>query len=173
MVQRTQMVHRTQAKTSALAMVAMAIILQLFSIPTGNVSLSIDAPWWHRLTYHFFHANILHLIVNCWALLCIVFIYNIQSPMLVSAFIIAALYPCESLNFLYPEGMLPTIGLSGICYALLGRYSLSVERKLYYNLWWAFFIGIGFLSPYSNAWLHLYCYLCGVVIAALNKPYKR
>lgn len=166
------MVQRTQAKTSALVIVAAAMLLQFFSVPLEDICLSTDAPWWHRLTYHFFHANIIHCTINCWCLLCIVFIYDIHLPMIISAFIIASSYPCESLDFLYKAGMLPTVGLSGICYALLGRYSLSVERKLYYQLWWAFFIGTGFFFPNSNAWLHLYCYLCGVVVAALNKPYK-
>jgi len=122
--------------------------------------------------YPFVHASLLHCVVNCWCLLCIVFLYDIRPVMLIGAYIIAASYPCSFLDFLYPSGMLPTVGASGICYALLGRYSFGVKRKLYYQLWWACFIGIGFFFPNCNAWLHLYCYLCGLVLALLNKPIK-
>lgn len=90
--------------------------------------------------------------------------------MMVESFIIAASFPAGFLSFMYPNPMLPTIGASGMIYALLGRYAFSIEKIVKYNLWWAFFIGMGFLFPYANAPLHLYCYLCGFILALLNKP---
>lgn len=151
--------------------VAVVIVLRLLAVPSTEVGLYVGAPWWHRLTYQFFHAGWIHLAVNCWALLCIVFLYEIDLKMLLGALAAAASFPCGLLAPLYSTPMLTTIGLSGMCYALLGRYSFGVKRKLYYQLWWAFFIGIGFFFPSVNAILHLYCYLCGLLLALLNKPF--
>lgn len=168
------MVRRKEAQASSLLIVIAAVILYCIHIPAAEVGLYPGAPFVHRLLYPFFHASWLHLAVNCWALLSIVFLYQISFPMMVSSFIIAASYPIGPLSFLYGGAIMPTVGLSGLCYALLGRYSFifSDNRKsrLKYHAWFAVFIGIGFFFPQSNAWLHLYCYLCGFILAQLNRP---
>ena len=168
------MVRRKEAQAASLLLVAAAIVLHCIPVPVSEVGLYPGAPFLHRLVYPLFHASWLHLVVNCWALLCVVFLYQITLPMMISSFVIAASYPIGALLFLYGGTVAPTVGLSGLIYALLGRYSwlFSCERKrrLFYHSWFAFFIGLGFFFPQSNAWLHLYCYLCGVILAQLNRP---
>jgi len=168
------MVRRKEAQAMSLLIVSAAVVLYCIHIPVLDVGLYPGAPFVHRVLYQFFHASWLHLVVNCWALLSIVFCYRITWPMMLSCFLIAASYPVNHLEFLYGGTVLPTIGLSGLCYALLGRYSWQfsgfIKRRLIYHCWFAVFIGIGFFFPQSNAWLHLYCYLCGVLLAQLNRP---
>lgn len=60
----------------------------------------------------------------------------------------------------------------GACFALFGSLSFEVGRKVYYQLWMLTYLIIGFLFPGTNAWVHLYCYLAGCLIALLNKPVK-
>lgn len=36
----------------------------------------------------------------------------------------------------------------------------------------AFYVLLGFAMPQTNALIHLYCYLCGFIVALLNKPIK-
>lgn len=170
------MVQRQKAQAVSLAIALAAAVLQCMHIPAEDVGLFPGAPLPHRALYPFFHANWLHLAVNCWVLLCIAFSYQVTLPMLLSSYAVAASYPIGALSFLYAAPPVPTVGLSGVIYALLGRYSWRFScmagRRLRYHLWFLFFISLGFLFPQSNAWLHLYCYLLGVGIAQLNRPFS-
>ena len=146
----------------------LATVLFCLRVPNDSIGMAAGTPWYTHFTYSFFHVGVLHLIVNCWALLCVVFTYDINVRMLLTAFLVAASFPAS----LFPSAVV-TIGASGFIYALFGRISLSVIRKWYFQGWTAFFIGIGFLFPGTNAWLHLWCYLLGLALAFLNKPLSR
>lgn len=123
-----------------------------------------------RTLYPFFHANLLHCTLNSWCLLSLVFIYDIKIWRLSVAYLIAVTIPIDTLANLLPTLTQPTVGLSGIVFVLFGSISFEVQRKRYYQMWMMFYLGVGFLFPNTNAWLHLYCYLGGLVVATLNKP---
>lgn len=149
-------------------MVAAVMAASLFHIPYDMTGIYPGAPFYCRLTYHFVHVSLLHALVNCWCFLCIIFRYDIRMTDMLSAFFIAASFPVNTLSSIIPPA--PTVGMSGICFALLGRISFSVSRKLYFQIWMSLFLSVGFLFPGTNAWLHLYCYLCGLLLSFLNKP---
>ena len=119
-----------------------------------------------RILYPFYHANIIHATLNAWCLLSIVFIYNITLWRLALAYTIAAFIPSLCLS------SIPTVGLSGIVFVLFGSLSFEVARKLYYQSWMLLYLAVGFFFPGTNAWVHLYCYMAGIIIALLNKPVK-
>lgn len=166
------MVREKEAKAASLIIVGIVIALRFFEVSNGAVGLFPGNPFWTRFTYQFFHASLLHCVVNCWCLLSIVFLYDVSWKTLLVAIIIAATYPIGKLSFLY-ETLVPTVGLSGMCYALLGSLSFRVRRRLYFQGWMAAFIAAGFFFSGTNAWLHLYCYVLGVFVGFLNKPVKR
>ena len=66
----------------------------------------------------------------------------------------------------------PTVGLSGICFVLLGRFSYLVEHKVYYHSYIAAFILLGMLIPSVNGIIHLYCYIAGLLYGLLINPIK-
>lgn len=119
-----------------------------------------------RLRYPFFHAGLLHAALNSWCLLSVVFIYEISLLRLVLAYCIAVSAPSLCLSDI------PTVGLSGLVFALFGSISFEVERKAYYQLWMIAYLIIGFFFTNTNAWVHLYCYLAGCAAALINKPVK-
>lgn len=126
-----------------------------------------------RLLYTFFHAGMVHAVINVWCLLSVVFIYDISLWRLLLSYSIAATIPIDTLTQLitpHSSLLIPSVGLSGLVFALFGSISFEVERKVYYQLWMIAYIIIGFLFPNTNAWLHLYCYLAGGIVALLNKP---
>lgn len=154
-------------KTFSLLITAFVICIYLFGthdyLAVGiysNCALSC------RILYPLFHANILHTILNTWCLLSVVFIYDISLWRLISSYIIAATIPSLFLS------NVPTIGLSGVVFALFGAISFEVKRKLYYQLWMIAYLTVAFFFPNTNAWIHLYCYIAGLAIAVLNKPVK-
>lgn len=142
-------------------------MLKLIPLDVQSLGLFPTCPVANRFFYQFIHTGWLHMSVNIWCLLCIVFLYKIRPAMLLESYLISASFPC-SLAGLIGYDMLPTVGLSGMIYALLGLYSTQVVNKIRYHGWWAVFIGIGFFFRGSNALLHLYCYLVGFVWSLLK-----
>lgn len=119
-----------------------------------------------RLLYPFFHVGIIHALLNVWCMLSVVFVYNVSLSRLIFGYIAALSIPTCCLS------VVPTVGLSGLVFALFGSISFEVGRRLYYQLWMATYIIIGFLFPNTNAWIHLYCYIVGLLVALLNKTVK-
>lgn len=115
-----------------------------------------------RLSYSFFHANLLHALLNVWCFLSVVFFFNVSIYRLLLSFLVATTIPTFLLS------TTATIGLSAVVYFLFGSISFSVKDKLRYHFWIFLYIAIGFFAPNTNAIIHLYCYLVGVVFAFLN-----
>ena len=50
-----------------------------------------------------------------------------------------------------------------MCFALLGMCALGERIK--YHIFMAAMLSIGFFLPSMAAWLHLYCYVAGILVA--------
>lgn len=165
------MVRRTQAKTTTLILIVVVLIISavqcLGVIEPEQYGICKGCSLSARLSYCLFHANIYHAVVNIWCLLSLAFIYEYSLKQLFTAYLISAFYPVDWFWF---TSSMPTVGLSGVCFALMGMVSYKVKRKLYYHSWIAAFIAVGFLLPNANAWLHLYCYVVGLMVGFLNAP---
>lgn len=147
----------TSQKYTALIIGIFAIILALWQpMQWRMVGIYDNSPIWHRITYHFFHANILHAVINVWCMLACVFIAKLSWRQILMAFIIACFAPAEY--------KIPTIGLSGVCYAMLGIISVYAKKQLAYHAYITFCIALTwmFLADKVNNPLHLYCYLAGI-----------
>lgn len=157
-------------KITAVVIALGSAVLSFFHIADWySVGIYAHAPLAGRLLYPFFHSGVLHAALNAWCLLSLAFLYNVTWKRMIVAYFIAVTVPVDTLGSFLPFDN-PTVGLSGVVYVLFGSISFEVLRKRYYQCWMLFYIGIGFFMPNTNAWLHLYCYLCGFVVALLNKP---
>lgn len=184
------MVRSKKAKTAALVLTAVCMFLSLF-VSTVGLDLSAigvckGCSTLVRLAYSFFHASILHAIVNCWCLLSVVFVYDVCMWHLLSAYLIAVTYPANTLfsvgsGFVAASAATPTIGLSAVCFALLGMIAFQVKRKLLFHSWVLSFVAAGFIIPHlcslcginvasPNNVLHIYCYVAGLMVGFLNSP---
>lgn len=167
------MVRQKEAKNAAL-LTAVVIILMSFTYvpdwsrgilpPLSEVGVAAGSPLSARFLYSFFHASPVHAVVNAWCLLCIVFIYDVSIWRLLTAYIVAVVVP----GFLLSD--MPTVGLSCVCYFLLGSLIFEVKRKLYFMSSMALYIAVGFLFPSVNAVIHVYGYLAGLLVGLLNAP---
>lgn len=163
------MVRRKEAKIASLVLTVAVLLLQCLDVPLENVGLSGDSPVYARFLYPFFHANMLHAAINCWCLLSVVFIYDVSLAAMAVSYLVAVLYP---IGFFSPDA-LPTVGLSGVCYTLMGRVAFCVRERWKYQLYMLSYIAVGFLLPGFNGCLHLYCYIAGLLVGFLNKPIRR
>lgn len=163
---------RKYEKITALLISILVVVLSFFNWNWKIVGIYAGCGLTGRMLYHFFHVNVLHALLNAWCLLSIVFIYNVRFIRMFTAYVIASTIPINAINGIIGGMSVPTVGLSGIVFVLFGMLSFDVLRKWYYQAWMLFYIIIGFIYPNTNAWLHLYCYICGLLIAFLNKPIK-
>lgn len=124
-----------------------------------------------RFLYPFFHAGLIHAGMNAWCFVSLVFIYDISKWRLLLAYLFSVSFPIDTFSFLISSTN-PTVGLSGMIFFLMGSISFEVSRRLYFQGWMIFYLSIGFLFPYVSAWIHLYGYCGGLILALLNKPIR-
>lgn len=159
------MVQRKIEKTSCLFFAGVIIIMAFIPIPDiGSVSLHRECSVAARFLYPLFHASFLHAFLNAWCLLSIVFIYSVSWQNITVAWIISALAP----SFILSDT--PTIGMSAVCFALLGMIVFKVARRRYYLSYLAPYLALGFLFPSINGALHLFAFLAGAFVGVLNAP---
>ena len=159
------MVQGKNAKTTSLILTCLVITLQCLDIPIESTGVYTGSPAYTHFIYPFFHDGFIHVLLNCWCLLSVVFLYDTTMSMLFIAYICTVSYP----TYLFTS-TIPTVGLSGFCYVLLGSISFSVGQKYMYQVYMIISIGSGFLLPFFNPWLHLYSYVVGLLVGFLNKP---
>lgn len=188
------MVRNEKEKAAALILTAVCIIIYaattvLDGFAVDKIAIAPHCPLYARLCYSFFHASLVHCLVNCWCLLSVVFIYRISLWSLLVAYVTAVLYPVDtlaavansSLTTFHSSLLTPTIGLSGVCFCLLGQISFRVKRKLYYHFCILSFIAFGYIIPWAssacgyavatpNNLLHIYSYVVGLLVGFLNSP---
>lgn len=158
------MVQRTEEKVSVLVLTVLFVALSLFPNVRETLGLYAGCPWYGRLGYPFAHANILHAMVNSWCLLSFAFAYDISWKQLLAAYIIAISFPNSLLD------AIPVVGASGVCFALIGIVALRSKRRVFFQFWVLSILAVGFLFPSCAAWLHVYCYLLGLLIGMLSTP---
>lgn len=156
----------------------------LDGFPVKSFGICKDCTILPRLAYSFFHASIPHALINCWCLLSIAFIYDLPISYLIIAYITAVTFPIDTLAATTPHASAwgtPTVGLSAVIFTLLGMVSFQAKRKLLFHAWVLSFIAMGFIIPplcsvcgYAiatpNNFLHLYCYVAGLMVGFLNSP---
>ncbi len=148
------------------ALIASLLMGVIKALPIAPITLHADCLMHERLLYPFFHVTWLHLIVNLWCFLSLVFIYGVRWRHLALAYIIAVTFPTA----LCP---LPTMGLSGVCFALMGLWACKVERKGYYQTYIWSFIGLSGIFGGVNMTLHAECFLVGSVMSYICWRYQK
>ncbi|MEZ3589651.1 MAG: rhomboid family intramembrane serine protease [Muribaculaceae bacterium] len=155
--------NRNISKSISLIVAVMVLAGALVYVPDWSViGVFRGCTLIARFGYSFFHSSILHAFVNVWCLLGIAFLYEVSLWRLLFAYMIALFVPDIALSDI------PTVGLSCICYALLGSLSFEVRRKLYFQICMVIYIAVGFLFPAVNVAIHVYGYIAGLIVALLN-----
>ena len=121
-------------------------------------------PLWIRcLTYHFFHANLFHLLANAFCLWQMIKSKRAEWGRLAIAFVIASLIP------LVYHGQI--IGFSNILYALTGLSFLTFKKQTR----WTFIIASALMLPFPQiAGVPHFIALClGIAIAFVANKIER
>lgn len=150
--------------------VVLILILVAMQIAFGapEYLLETEQYWLRALSYSFFHANFLHLVINCIAIWSIFVTSRKCSRLLPVAFFIAVL--------VYPLSFRPVIGFSNILYAVLGLRTPSLK-----NRWWRQPTVIVFLAvtvalvfvPRFSATTHIAAFVLGMAVASAKRGWLK
>ena len=86
---------RKVEKVAALLIVAVIVILAAFAVNLDNARLGIRAGCGiaPRLVYPFLHVSVFHAVLNGWAFLSLIFVYDITYRRLLLAYLLAVCVP--------------------------------------------------------------------------------
>ena len=146
--------------------VCLVVLLVLGNFNT-SWGYTADGEWYKHLTFHFAHASIWHLACNA---LCFYIItrYRVSWGEVGVSLLIATLS-----SFIAPHA-LPTVGLSGLIYALFGM-RLARCRNISKNslIKFALFLLLPILTGKVNVLLHLLCAGIGYLTIYTKDQLKR
>ena len=148
----------------SLILCALFIILCFVKANPYCVGIYKGCSWIGNFAYPFFHGNILHAMCNSWAVLSVVFVFNVSLRRLILCYLIAVFCP----PFILSD--IPAIGASGMCYALFGSVVFLVSRKVYFVCYFLCFIALGIAFRNAAVLIHLYCFSAGILFGLLNAP---
>lgn len=161
------MVQKKNTTLAAIIIAVVILVLSAFPLPVAQFGLCADAGIEARVSYHFFHASIIHAALNAWSIVAIAVKYSPPLKFLLIAFIIATLIPEALLQ------STPIVGLSGVCFAMLGSCLVWSHAVFNSYLYVALFLAVGFLFPQVAAILHAYAFVSGAAVALLFVPICR
>lgn len=159
------MQQKDTTKIIALMLSVAFIILSFVHVDTRHIGMYPGCPLTGRFLYVLFHANILHALCNAYAMLSVVFVFNISLRRFLFCYLIAVSCPLSILSY-----NMPVIGASGMCYALFGSVLFLTRRRVYFACYFLAFIAIGFFFSNAAVLLHLYCFIVGIIAGFLNAP---
>lgn len=143
----------TGSKWTALAIGVAALALP----PFDGSGIYVGCSWLARLSYPLFHVGLLHAFCNAWCLISLVFYYDLPWWKTALAFVAAISIPPCLLS------ATPVVGMSGVCFALMGLTVPTVYHKAMFLGWISVFLILGFLFPNVAAWVHVYCFTVGLL----------
>ena len=156
------MVCRKKEKTLALILVVLLMVVSFFDVDYNCIGVASSCSIAQRIAYSFFHASIIHAGLNLWCFLSIVFLFNVRLWHLAVAYAIAVAVPPFALT------EIPTVGLSAVCFTLLGMICVQVQRKVYYNIQMAIYLIVGYFVPNINGEIHICSYIVGLIVGCLS-----
>ncbi|MCR5362457.1 MAG: rhomboid family intramembrane serine protease [Bacteroidales bacterium] len=166
-------------RIAVLAVAAVALVLAVAADAPSH-GLCVGSAVWTRLTYHFFHAGLLHWGVNVAVMLSLAFRARLPWWQWVAAWGLAVGYPWPS--------HIPLVGLSVWIYAVLGIYSPTVARPVTFGLFQLAGIALGAVAVPAvavicrlagdgdaavplMAWeAHLWGYVTGLAVGMVVQP---
>lgn len=167
---------KTLALVVSILVLAIALVRVFCPFSLHPFALYPACPPSNHFAYHFFHAGLMHALINVWCFVSIVFLYDIRLRHLGLAFLIAVFMPD-----LLTSG--DTVGLSAVCFALMAIAATQVARPYVIHAYVALVIAVMWAAPYLFAMLglpsahaanavHACAYVTALIVERIWKRYS-
>jgi membrane associated rhomboid family serine protease len=144
------------------------ILLLITFIFTDISGVSVDSGVLSHFTYQFMHANLLHLVLNIYPLFLLIrLLKQLVNPL----FLVLFTYMVSVLTSFIAIYPTPTVGASGVVYALLAVFLFYVKtkkinfQKKQYQFIFYFGVCAGMLISFFNTSSNFYLHLFSLLIA--------
>lgn len=155
-------------KSIVIAVLAAAFTLQLvFDLSPAQMGYFHGCAILNRVWFPLFHANVWHLIVNCYAA-CVCLNARMLRWRLLLPFLLAASFAASWVSNMSA----PTVGASAAIYAMMGL-NMSGCRKWKYWGFMAMGLAVGFLLPSVNGVVHVATFAVGFAAGWTILLYRR
>lgn len=142
------------------------------------LAVTIHSSWWQYITFNLCHVSLLHLILNCAAIL----VYWAVLRKLVNRYILFIVIAVSSvLSALLGSCETPTMGASAICYAMIGVYLVGVynghvcisrSAKIeFLSILFLSFIASWLFAPSINTPMHVYAFSAAFILSLTCERY--
>jgi len=146
------------------------IFLTVFITFDKSIGYTDTSPLWTHFTYMFQHANIIHLTINSLTFIGMFRALEKSINKYILATSIISISVIASFLSMY---QLPTVGISGAIYAMIGIYFAMItckklivkdRNKLYVFIFSIILcLTVSFFKHNSNFWLHIFSLILGYV----------
>lgn len=148
------------------AVVVIAVIAAVYFL-CGIPDFMTEKCWKTALLHHFFHVNILHLVINSYAVWMLFAVRGVKPLQFATGYVIGTLA--------YFAASVPAIGFSNILYALIGLGTPSLKSR-----WWRSPNTIIFLSvmagylfvPKVSALTHIVSFVGAVAVCGILRLFN-
>lgn len=150
-----------------IVVITLFIAIYLLSLLTGQMcGTSSGTPFWRHFVYMFFHANLLHLLLNCYSLWFVIHdrTYNIVQHL-------GLIYLISVLSSIIIVTEASTVGASAMVFGGVG-IGMSANHSV---KTWLLVIAIlisGYFMKSVNADIHVVSFLLGLVVTKVYKQLK-
>lgn len=155
------------------ALVYVVVLVMVYSVISDPAAWAVGQgmPLWHSVTYQHIHASWIHVLCNAWVFLSVIFFWRPSVIQLLAAYVMSALFGILACC----THVAPTVGLSGLIYAMFGIYCLTPTTMSglvrYQATALATMVVYCFFPGFSIA-CHALCYAMGVFYAIINYPIR-
>lgn len=140
----------------------------------GNeIGFAIGSPWWTHFTYSFQHASILHLVINT---LVFINVFRVMESFLPWRVLLPAIYFIATCASFVSVQSIPTVGASGMIYAMFGMMSVIVlfnsstwKQKRVFFLSISFMLLFSFFNKSSNFEVHALSFILGITYYLISQ----
>lgn len=151
-----------------------SIIFVITYILFGDeLGFSSSSPLWTHFTYSFQHASITHLVIN---MLVFITAFRVMEKLISWKVLFPIIYSFAVAASFFAEQSIPTVGSSGMIYALFGMEAVivlfnrsTIKQKLIFFSAIMFMLLVSFLNSDSNFMVHLLSFAFGCGFFMTNK----
>ena len=138
----------------------------------SEIGFATNSPWWTHLTYSLQHANILHLVINT---LVFINVFRVMEGFVSWKKLLPLVYSIAVASSFFATNDIPTVGASGMIYAMFGMMSVIVafnkstpKQKLTFFCSIGIMLLISYFNSNSNFMVHILAFCAGAIVWILR-----